>query len=252
MEKIIECAFCDAKALLTSEEVPFIYKKKRIVFDQLFYKCAGCKEEFTFGGIDDINVNRIKEKYQSGTKLPDNITKSSNNIPKKADIVTPIPEDSTLTTDPKNPKLHETKEDSNQNKAYIVLSDEERGKGYVRPVRRSYLHVGAPPLEGRDKVEPFSEEDILENNVKYAEKKYIGLLPVYDKEGKRLGAKYVTEEDFKGKPACNTTTTMAQILAETYARDPKFYGSTFCSSCNNHFPVKEFVWTENVSERVGS
>lgn len=29
-----------------------------------------------------------------------------------------------------------------QQKAYVVLSDEERARGFVRPVRKTYLHVG--------------------------------------------------------------------------------------------------------------
>lgn len=43
--------------------------------------------------------------------------------------------------------------------------------------------------------------------------------------------------------ACGTVTTMGRSLSETYARDPTFYGSTFCVSCNAHFPVAEFTWT---------
>jgi hypothetical protein len=34
-----------------------------------------------------------------------------------------------------------------QQKGYVVLSGEERSKGFVRPVRTSYVHVGGP--EGR-------------------------------------------------------------------------------------------------------
>jgi hypothetical protein len=30
-------------------------------------------------------------------------------------------------------------------KGYVVLSEEERAKGFVRPVRRSYVHVGIRP-----------------------------------------------------------------------------------------------------------
>ena len=32
-----------------------------------------------------------------------------------------------------------------QQKGYIVLTEEERAKGFVRPVRRTYLHVGTGP-----------------------------------------------------------------------------------------------------------
>lgn len=36
-------------------------------------------------------------------------------------------------------------------------------------------------------------------------------------------------------------------LAETYARAPHYYGSTFCVECRTHLPVGEhgeFVWIE--------
>lgn len=51
-----------------------------------------------------------------------------------------------LTTDPTDPRLGHGSDDKprEQNEVYLVLSDEERAKGFVRPVRRSYKHVGAP------------------------------------------------------------------------------------------------------------
>lgn len=40
-------------------------------------------------------------------------------------------------------------------KAYLVLSDEERAKGYVRPVRREYIHTGTnPKMEGCVLLQP--------------------------------------------------------------------------------------------------
>jgi hypothetical protein len=53
---------------------------------------------------------------------------------------------------------------------------------------------------------------------------------------------------------CGTLTTMAQAIAETYARNPHFYGSTYCCGCSMHLPVGqhgEFVW-DGTEERVGS
>jgi hypothetical protein len=44
---------------------------------------------------------------------------------------------------------------------------------------------------------------------------------------------------------------MGLALSETYARDPKFYGSTYCCNCQKHLPVYEFVW-EGTDEKVGS
>lgn len=81
------------------------------------------------------------------------------------------------------PINHET----GQHKDYWVLSDDERAKGFIRPVRDTYVH---------------------------------------DK--------------------CGAATKMGTKIAETYARDPKFYGATFCvgSNCQAHFPVSEFKWDD--------
>lgn len=92
--------------------------------------------------------------------------------------------------------LDETIGDNGQQKNYLVLSDEERAKGFVRPVRTKYLHT-----------------------------------------------------------KCGTTTTMGQAIAETYARDPKFYGGTFCVACKGHFPVGEkgeFTWDDGSGAKVGT
>lgn len=107
-----------------------------------------------------------------------------------------------LTTDPNDPKLKRGPgEKEGMNDTYLVLSEEERAKGFVRPVRRAYQHVG-------------------------------------------------TED----RPGCGTVTTMGTELAETYARDPAFYGATFCVHCSTHLPVGadgEFVW-DGTDERVGT
>ncbi len=50
---------------------------------------------------------------------------------------------------------------------------------------------------------------------------------------------------------CLTTTRMNLKIAETYARDNKFYGLTYCCTCKDHFPVDEFVW-ENTNIKVGA
>jgi hypothetical protein len=86
-----------------------------------------------------------------------------------------------LTTDRTDECLSIMRADGMQ-ECYLVLSEEERGKGFVRPVRRSYKHL-----------------------------------------------------------KCGTVTTMAQALAETYARDPKFYGGTFCAGCRDHFPLVDRI-----------
>lgn len=51
--------------------------------------------------------------------------------------------------------------------------------------------------------------------------------------------------------ACGVETRMGDKLSETYARDPKFYGATYCVGCQAHFPVREFRWSHD-DKRVGS
>lgn len=90
---------------------------------------------------------------------------------------------------------HRNKKENGQQQDYVVLAEEERAKGFVRPVRRSYIHQ-----------------------------------------------------------KCGGVTQMGQTLAETYARDPKFYSGTFCCHCGSHFPVGEhgeFVWLDT-DEKVGT
>jgi hypothetical protein len=98
------------------------------------------------------------------------------------------------TSDRNDPGLSSIGPDGMQ-ETYLVLSDEERAKGFVRPVRSTYQHL-----------------------------------------------------------TCGEITTMGWTLAETYARDPKFYGGTYCATCHNHFPVGakgEFIWVDG-GTRVGT
>lgn len=90
-----------------------------------------------------------------------------------------------ISTDDRNdPGLGVRNPATGMDKSYLVLSEEERAKGFVRPVRRSYRHL-----------------------------------------------------------TCGTVTTMAQALAETYARQPSFYGATFCAGCRTH---RRFVFEDEL------
>jgi hypothetical protein len=106
-----------------------------------------------------------------------------------------------FTTDPNDPRLSRKVPDGNkqgQQTAYLVLSEEERAKGFVRPLRLAYKHV-----------------------------------------------------------TCGAVTSMSQEIAETYARNPKFYGGTFCCRCKNHYRLIDskgqpaFLWVPDGSA-VGS
>ncbi len=98
------------------------------------------------------------------------------------------------TSDPEDPRLTRgvDSQPTKQAEVYLVLSDEERAKGFVRPLRTKYIHL-----------------------------------------------------------KCGTLTRMNQKIAETYAREPKFYGATYCVGCQMHLPVSEFTW-DGTGELVGS
>jgi hypothetical protein len=126
-------------------------------------------------------------------------------------------------------------------KGYVVLSAEERAKGFVRPVRDSYTHVGKRPTYP---LTDLSQEDCD----KYAEEGWIKF-EAYPRDGRSALGRYWSRADLES--GCGTTTTMGRALAETYARDPKFYGGTFCARCRRHIPLEEFVWA-GTTEIVGS
>jgi hypothetical protein len=160
-----------------------------------------------------------------------------------------------LTTDPNDPALKEgQKNETGQHSIYLVLSEEERAKGFVRPLRTAYVHVGRI-LNYKGIWYMLSEEQ----QKKYSDKKYVAVMIslVDEKTGKTIGGSYVTQKELdawkKGERigGCDTVTSMNLALSETYARNPKFYGATFCCTCNKHLPVDEFVW-EGTDQTVGS
>lgn len=121
-----------------------------------------------------------------------------------------------LTTDRNDPRLGYgvDEEAKGMNKAYLVLSDEERAKGFVRPVRTSYIHQFM--LDGSD-----------------------------------VPTVVVSRQGMGG---CGAVTRMNIAIAETYARNPHFYGATYCVGCHKHLPVGEngeFYW-DGTNEKVGT
>jgi hypothetical protein len=126
-------------------------------------------------------------------------------------------------------------------KGYVVLSAEERAKGFVRPLRRTYRHIGERP---RYPPRPLTEEE----KERYAESDYVAFEPYPESEAPQTGRFWTAAQLSSG---CDGITTMGLSIAETYARDPGFYSGTFCCHCREHRPLSEFVW-EGTTERMGS
>jgi hypothetical protein len=139
---------------------------------------------------------------------------------------------------------------SGQHTDYWVLSAEERAKGFVEPVRKSYRHVG---ISG---PKPGALRDLnAEEKERYGKYDYVKF-ETYEKGHKSaaVGRFWTqTQLDSVGK-GCGAVTSMSSTIAETYARQPEFYGSTFCVNCGTHLRVGEdgeFVW-EGTRQRVGT
>lgn len=133
----------------------------------------------------------------------------------------------------------EQTEKTGQHKDYIVLCPDERAKGFVRPYRDAYRHAGRSICGG-----------IVNNSPRLGGDRDICSLP-FGHEGGCNGPFFnVTQPEHAKilithrKGGCGKITTMGRRLSETYARDPKFYGATFCVHCNQHLPVAEFTWYE--------
>ncbi len=139
-------------------------------------------------------------------------------------------------------------EKTGQHTSYIVLCPAERAKGFVRPYRDAYKHVGRSVCAkiiheardarlGGDRLIcdlPHGHDGQCDGpNRNVSQPEHAELLARH-----RIGG-------------CGSVTTMGRALSETYARQPSFYGATFCCHCNKHLPVAEFVWTAD-SLPVGS
>jgi hypothetical protein len=143
------------------------------------------------------------------------------------------------TTDPNDPRLGQGSdtEPRPQNEVYLVLSEEERAKGFVRPVRHSYKHVGVRPQ--------YPLLDLTDEQKEKWADKYVKFEKYPESESPKTGKFWTQEQlDHIGKD-CNTVTSMGTALAETWARDIHFYGSTYCAGCQMHKPVSEFVWVDD-------
>lgn len=166
---------------------------------------------------------------------------------------------SDLTDDPNDPRLGHGSNDAPvpQNEAYLVLSEAERKAGFVRPVRTKYVHVGPAGPVAENLRELTDEEKATFEGVGYVH------FESYPDDEDRIGRYWTAEQLASVGKGCGTVTSMSQAIAETYARDPFFYGSTYCVGCGMHKPVGrtgEFVWDgpydpvtgEYTTDRVGT
>lgn len=142
-------------------------------------------------------------------------------------------------------------EKTGQHKDYVVLCPDERAKGFIRPYRDKYRHVGRTTDHWTAIDRMLTDEEKRE----HSNRDYVAVMT--QMVGDKKAGTYVTQKELDAWIAgervggCGVETQMGQALSETYARDPKFYGATFCVRCNRHLPVGEFAWSQD-GETVGS
>ncbi len=122
-----------------------------------------------------------------------------------------------------------------QNDKYLVLSDAERAKGFTRPYRDAYRHVGTKP---NNPLRALTADE----HTRYDQYGYIAF-EKYPDEQLPITGRYWTQQQLTDL-GCGQITTMGRQIAETYAANPRFYGSTYCTTCQKHRPVGEFTWYE--------
>lgn len=141
----------------------------------------------------------------------------------------------------------EQTEATGQHKSYIVLCPDERAKGFVRPYRDQYRHTGRSICgkmlhDGDNRLG--GPRRICSDVNEHAGECGVQFQSVTQPEHAQIENTHLIG-------GCGTVTTMGKALSETYARDPKFYGATFCTGCNQHLPVGEFRWAAD-GEVLGS
>lgn len=150
------------------------------------------------------------------------------------------------TENPNDPRLGHgvNKAPVPQNEVYLVLSEEERAKGFIRPYRGGYIHVGKPTPK-------YPLRDLTDEEKERFGHDYVKFEVYPESESPKTG-KFWTQEQLDSIGAgCGNLTILAREIAETYARNPQFYGATYCVNCQKHLPVDEFVWS-GTNERVGT
>jgi hypothetical protein len=151
----------------------------------------------------------------------------------------------------------EQTEATGQHKSYIVLCEDERKKGFVRPYRDAYKHVGRRvcgkprQLLTSSGIDPTPLPVVCTDEPDHA-----GDCTVWAPVDSDAAMAKARDRHVLG--GCGSVTTMGRALSETYARDFTFYSGTFCVHCNAHFPVGEhgeFVWIErdgSIGPKVGT
>lgn len=127
---------------------------------------------------------------------------------------------------------------------WVMCPGEIIEKGYKRPVRQKYQHVGRPgPKHPLADLTPEQLE-------RYAATGYVKF-EAYPAGSNPVGRFWTQNELDAIDKGCGTVTTMPLSIAETYAVTPGYYGTTFCCGCGKYQPVGEFVW-DGTNDRVGS
>lgn len=143
-----------------------------------------------------------------------------------------------------------TRQDGQHVDHWVMCPGEIIKAGFKRPVRLKYRHDG-PPGPKYSLRELTAEE---REQYPFESSRYVKYEAYPESEAPKLGRFWTYEDIHRIGNGCGTVTSMPQAIAETYAANPGYYGSTFCCGCGKYLPVGargEFAW-DGTNDRVGT
>jgi hypothetical protein len=141
-----------------------------------------------------------------------------------------------------------TRPDGQKADHWVMCPTEIIQAGFKRPIRLKYRHVGlAGPKYPLSDLTP-------EQKRLWGDDCGVIKFEAYPAGSHGNGRVWLQADLDRIDKGCGTVTSMPRPIAETYAANPGYYGSTFCCGCGKYLPVGakgEFVW-DGTNDRVGT
>lgn len=112
----------------------------------------------------------------------------------------------------------------------------------INTINNVYVHIGRKLKHGIK---------LLDGPHNVASKTYLAIAPIITKDNKTIGNVYLTQSELDQYNdtggyvgGCGKMTSMNSKLSEMFRENPTLINHIYCSFCNKHLPVAEFVWKD--------